>query len=77
VKLQLDTAEPITDAIIALVRGYPLKKVDEHTFELTLKKGETANDTVRKLTSVGIGIVNVRNPGSRLEEVFVNLIERK
>lgn len=77
VTLLLDTVDPITDATLALVRGYPLKKVDERTFEIVLKHGETINDVVRKLTTIGMGISSVRNPGSRLEEVFVNLIEKK
>ena len=77
VSLLLDTQEPVTDAIMALIRDYPIKKVDAQTLELHLPHGETANDAFRKLTSIGIHILNVRNPGSRLEEVFVRLTEKK
>jgi ABC-2 type transport system ATP-binding protein len=75
--LLIDTKEPITLADLELLRGYPLTKVDETTLELKLKAGESANDIFRKLTSIGVQVMNIRNPGSRLEEVFVNLIEKK
>ena len=74
VTMQLDTVEPLTEANMQLLAGYPLAKVDENTLELTLKPGETVNDAFRKLSSIGVQIANVRNSGS-LEEVFVNLIK--
>ena len=77
VSLLLDTEEPVTDAIMALIRDYPITKIDAHTLELHLPHGESANDAFRKLTSIGIHILNVRNPGSRLEEVFVRLTKKK
>lgn len=74
VTMQLDTVEPLTEANMQLLKGYPLTKIDDNTLELTLKPGETVNDTFRKLSSIGVQIANVRNSGS-LEEVFVNLIQ--
>ena len=74
ITMQLDTVEPLTEANMQLLKGYPLRKVDENTLELTLKPGETVNDTFRKLSSIGVQVANVRNSGS-LEEVFVNLIQ--
>jgi len=76
VTLLLDSTEPVTDAAIVLLRGMNIKRVDESTLELTLKPGETVNDAIRKISATGIQIANVRNSGSRLEEVFVNLIEK-
>lgn len=75
VTLLLDTSEPITEATLALMKGYPLTRVDEQTLKVTLKPGETINEVMRKLTSIGVQVVNVRNSGSRLEEVFMNLIK--
>ena len=75
VTMQLDTVDPLTEANMQLLKDYPITKVDENTLELTLKPGETVNDTFRKLSSVGIQVANIRNSGSRLEEVFVNLIK--
>jgi len=76
VTLLLDTTEPILQANVVLLRDLKIKKVDDTTLELTLKPGETLNDAFRKISATGIQIANVRNSGSRLEEVFVNLIEK-
>lgn len=76
VTVHLDTVEPLTEAIMNLLKGHPLTRIDENTLELKLGPGQTMNDTFRKLTSVGVQIANVRNSGSRLEEVFVNLIAK-
>lgn len=74
--LLLDTVEAVTPAQIALMRDLPVKSIDENTLELTLKPNETVNDSIRLMTKIGISIKNIRNSGSRLEEVFVNLIEK-
>lgn len=75
VTLLLDTTEPVKDATMVLLRDMNIKRTDENTLELTLKPGETVNDAIRKISATGVQISNVRNSGSRLEEVFVNLIE--
>ena len=75
VKLLLDTQEPVRDAAMVVIRELDIKKIDDTTLELNLKVGETVNDAIRKISSAGINILNVRNPGSQLEEVFVNLID--
>lgn len=74
VNVLLDTAEPVTEAMLQLLRDYPVKRADDHTLEVTLPPGGTLNDLFRKLTSIGVNVVNVRNSGNRLEEVFMNLI---
>lgn len=77
VTLILDTVEAVTPAQHALMRDMAIKAVDDTTLELTLKPGETVNDSIRLMTKIGIQIANIRNSGSRLEEVFVNLTEKK
>ncbi|MDB5236912.1 MAG: type transport system ATP-binding protein [Parcubacteria group bacterium] len=77
VTLLVDTKVPVLLADMELLRGYPITKLDEATLEVKLGPGQAANDVFRKLSSIGINIMNVRNSGSRLEEVFVNLIEKK
>ena len=76
VTLTLDTVDAVTPAQIALMRDLTIKSVDETTLELTLKPGETVNDTIRLMTKIGIQIANIRNSGSRLEEVFIKLIDK-
>lgn len=77
VTLILDTKEPVTPAQMALMREMQVALTDETTLTLTLAPGETVNDTIRLMTKIGIQIANIRNSGSRLEEVFVNLIDKK
>lgn len=77
VTLILDIQEPVTPAQLALMRDMKIKSLDQTTLELTLKPGETVNDSIRQMTKIGIQIANIRNSGSRLEEVFVNLTEKK
>ncbi len=74
--LLLDTTEPLIQAKLVILRDLNVKKIDETTLELTLNPGETVNDAIRKISATGIQISNIRNSGSRLEEVFVNLIEK-
>ncbi len=76
VTLLLDTVDPLTEANLVLLRELKIKKVDDTTLELTLKPGETVNEAFRKISSTGIQVANIRNSGSRLEEVFVNLIQK-
>ena len=75
--LLIDTVAPLRIADMELLRGYPIKKVEDSTLELTLTHDEPANDALRKISSIGLQIANIRNTGSRLEEVFINLTEKK
>ena len=74
ITLILDTKDPVTDAALHLLRDLSLKRTAERTFELTLRDRESVNDAFRKMSMQGMQVVNVRNTGSRLEEVFIQLI---
>jgi ABC-2 type transport system ATP-binding protein len=76
VTLVLDTTEPVKDAALVILRDMNVKKLDDDTLELTLSPGQTVNEAIRKIAATGIQIANVRNAGSRLEEIFVNLIKK-
>ena len=75
VKLLLDTKDPVLPAAMVVLRELELVQIDATTLELTIKNGEPVNDAIRKISSAGVNILNIRNPGSQLEEVFVNLID--
>ena len=75
VKLLLDTKDPVLPAAMVVLRELELVQIDDTTLELTIKNGEPVNDAIRKISSAGVNILNIRNPGSQLEEVFVNLID--
>ncbi len=76
VTLLLDTKEPVTTAQFELLRPLTVKRIDENTLELTLAPTDSINDVVRVFSKVGVQIANIRNNGSRLEEVFMNLIQK-
>lgn len=76
VTLTLDTKEPVKDAALHLLEDMRVKRIDDMTLEFNLSPGQTVNDAVRRFSTTGIEIVNIRNAGSRLEEIFVNLIEK-
>lgn len=76
VTLLLDTVEPVKEAELTLARDYPIKKIDDTTLELKLAPGETVNDSIRKLSAIGVQISNIRNNGSQLEEVFIELTKK-
>ena len=77
VTLFLDTVEPMSEAVMQLLRGEPVEREDEYVLKLTLKPGETMNEVFRKLSHVGVHIKNVRTTGSLLEELFMQVIEKK
>jgi len=73
--LLLDTVEPITaDALEGI--GFKAEYKDENTLQVMLDKGETVNHVLDALAKKHITVENVRNSGSRLEEVFMNLISK-
>ncbi len=75
VTLVLDTRAPVSIAQLELLRPLSVKLLDETTVELTLAPGDSVNNAIRDFTKVGVQIANIRNNGSRLEEVFMNLIK--
>ncbi len=50
--------------------------LDERTLEVDVKKGEGLNTVFALLSEMGITIHSMRNKANRLEELFVDLIER-
>lgn len=51
-----------------------LTLIDEHTFEVSIKKNEGINPIVDILTNAGIKVLGIRPKGNRLEELFLNVI---
>jgi ABC-2 type transport system ATP-binding protein len=76
VTLILDIQDTVSLAQLALLRELNIKQIDEKTLELTLAPGDSVNDAVRLFSKIGVQIANIRNNGSRLEEVFINLIQK-
>ncbi len=57
------------------IPGFDIRRLDEHTLEVAVDKGQQLNDVFTGLDSAGIHISSMRNRANRLEEMFVNLVE--
>lgn len=54
--------------------GFPFQRIDSHSFEVEVEKGQRLNDVFAALSQQGIAIVSMRNKANRLEEMFVSMI---
>lgn len=57
------------------IQGFLARRVDAHTIEVEVEKGQLINDVFTQLDHSGIRINSMRNRANRLEEMFVNLVE--
>lgn len=57
------------------VPGFELRRVDDHTLEVDVERGQHINDVFAGLDAAGIRVSSMRNRANRLEEMFVNLVE--
>ena len=71
----LDLANPLTSAPL-LQCGYPLQLVDESTLEVEVRREQGINVVFKELSDRGIEVVSMRNKANRLEELFLDLVER-
>ncbi|RDH89000.1 MAG: ABC transporter [endosymbiont of Seepiophila jonesi] len=58
------------------LKGYVLEHVDETTLEVELTRGQTVNDLFDTLSRNGIEVVSMRNKQNRLEQMFINMVDR-
>lgn len=54
---------------------YGLRILDDHSFEVVIKKGQSLNPLFTACTAQGIEIISMRNKVNRLEELFVSLVQ--
>ena len=57
------------------IEGFEMRRLDSHTLEVEVKKGQYINQVFDELDRHGIHISSMRNRANRLEEMFVNLVE--
>ena len=69
----LDCLEELPEAIT--IDGFLIRRVDDHTLEVEVQKGQHLNQVFNALDVAGIHISSMRNRANRLEEMFVNLVE--
>jgi ABC-2 type transport system ATP-binding protein len=71
----LDTREKIE--VVPSLEGITVDKVDDYTLDVGLVKGQDLNTVFTGLTTQGIQVKSMRNKSNRLEQLFVNLLERE
>ena len=76
---QLHTEVFVLDSINELpavidLPHFGCQRIDTHTIEVTVNKGQQINVMFAELSELGIEISSMRNRSNRLEELFVNLL---
>jgi ABC-2 type transport system ATP-binding protein len=69
----LDCVENLPDSMI--IPEFIVRRMDDHTLEVEVEKGQHVNQVFAELDRQGIHIESMRNRANRLEEMFVNLVE--
>lgn len=78
-KLQQETFILETDHSLSVapkIEGFELTLRDEHSLEVTIEKRQGLNGLFTGLNDAGVEIKSMRNRSNRLEELFVQLLER-
>ena len=70
----LDIKEEIKS--FPVVSGYPIVLTDSHTLEVAVDKNKSLNQLFSMLSEQGIEIVSMRNKANRLEELFIDMVEK-
>ncbi len=69
----LDCVEDLPEKLS--ISGFISRRIDQHSLEVEVEKGQRINDVFTALDEQGIHITSMRNRANRLEEMFVNLVE--
>jgi len=70
----LDLNKEIKD--IEPLNGYPLSLIDSTTIEVAVDKDKSLNQLFNHLTAMDIEIISMRNKANRLEELFIDMVEK-
>ncbi|QEP44296.1 ABC transporter ATP-binding protein [Ectothiorhodospiraceae bacterium BW-2] len=57
--------------------GYPVKQIDNHTLEIEINRSQSMNHLFEDFSQLGIEVMSMRNKSNRLEELFLDLVEKK
>jgi ABC-2 type transport system ATP-binding protein len=69
----LDCVEDVPESV--QIDGFTVRRMDSHSLEVEVEKGQFINQVFDELDRQGIHISSMRNRANRLEEMFVNLVE--
>ncbi|RUO47192.1 ABC transporter [Pseudidiomarina aquimaris] len=56
--------------------GFTMRQIDDHTIEVDVEKSQGLNKVFEQLSAQEIKVLSMRNKANRLEELFVDLVER-
>ncbi|MEC9411500.1 MAG: ABC transporter ATP-binding protein [Pseudomonadota bacterium] len=56
--------------------GFDYHQIDNTTLEIEIHRGESLNTVFEQLTQKGIEVTSMKNKVNRLEELFLNLVEK-
>ena len=56
------------------IKDFEIEKLDDHSFEVQVDKGQSLNDVFSALSEQNISIISMRNKANRLEEMFISMI---
>jgi ABC-2 type transport system ATP-binding protein len=68
----MDAVKPLPDIIN--ITGHKVMRIDNHTLEIEVDKGQSLNSIFALLAQEGIEIASMRTRANRLEELFVGLL---
>ncbi len=68
IRQELSEAPQLTD--------YPMHLVDPNTLEVVVKREQTVNRLFAELSAQGIDVLSMRNKQNRLEQLFMDLVDR-
>jgi ABC-2 type transport system ATP-binding protein len=71
-----DLEQPLPEKTEALVNQFGVKKIDADTIEMTVNQGESINDAITALNRLDIRVRSMRNKSNRLEEFFLQKINK-
>lgn len=69
----LDCTDTLADDVN--VEGFVTRRLDEHSLEVEVEKGQSINRVFSELDKIGVHVGSMRNRANRLEEMFVKLVE--
>lgn len=69
-----DLESPLTE--LPALKTHKLRKIDEQTIEADICRDNTINSLFTELNEHGIKVLSLRNKTNRLEELFMNLVEK-
>ena len=70
----LDASAPLPEKLV--INNYVWHKLDANSFTVEVPRQQGLNDLFAKLSAQGVKIISMRNKSNRLEELFIDLLDK-